>query len=356
MANLTPTNLLAGLSVVNEKYQGAEWRPPDTAALSTAYVGAKANPDLASLRTREDRTVNYDFPIRKSAGSATERIYNHAGGRTDSLRTALSWQSYTETFSISEKQLDNNTIGYDEVFAKGVKSSIFNLMKRFDDWFIAQLLAARTQQNVGGVRGTWDGTNYNIKLNADQKDYWKEQIEANMANNEFNMELTIIADSLAFSDMTRSLNQGQMNATNLSYQFGSGEIVKSSKTILDASTFGTTPDGSAIAFPMELVGLVPWIPKQNRKPLDVEKAMSYNGDKGSISVPVLNDKGQAMYTLDFAISMYSERADTSASNGSKQDILSQVELSLDMAFFDAPLSTFFGSGASVVHTYGLLTS
>jgi hypothetical protein len=353
MANLTPTNLLAGLSVLTEKYQGAEWRMPDTAALSTAYTAQKANPDLQSLRTREDRTVNYDFPIRKSSSSGTARAALHTGSRTDSLRTALSWQSYTETFSISEKQLDNNTISYENAFAKGVQSCVFNLLKRFDDWFIAQLIADKTQINVGGVRGTWDSTNYNMKLDADQQDYWKEQIEANMGNNEYGTELTIIADSLSFIDMVRSLNQGQMNATNLSYQFGSGEIIKTTKTLLSGF------NGSAIAFPSELVGLVPWIPKQNRKPLDPEKAMTVNGDFGSITVPVVNDKGQVIYSLDFAISMYTTRSDTSASNGNAQDLLSQIEVSHDFAYFSAPLSTFRSTGSfagktdGIVYSYGL---
>lgn len=356
MSNLTPTNLLAGLSLLTEKYQGAEWRMPDTAALSAAYTAQKANPDLVSLRTREDRTVNYDFPIRKSSSSGTARAALHTGSRTDSLRTALSWQSYTETFSISEKQLDNNTISYEDAFAKGVKSCIYNLLKRFDDWFIAQLLADKTQINVNGVRATWDSVNYNLKIDASEKDYWKEQIEANMGNEEYNSELTIIADSLAFIDMTRSLNQGQMNSTNLSYQFGTGEIIKTSKTLLSGF------NGSAIAFPSELVGLVPWIPKQNRKPLDLEKAMTVNGDFGSISIPVINDKGQAMYSLDFAISMYTTRADTSASNGNAQDLLSQVEISHDFAYLSAPLSTFRATGDfagktdSIVHSYGLVSA
>lgn len=355
MANLTPTNLLAGLSVVNEKYQGGEWRPPDTAALSTAYTAEKSNPEIMALRTREDRTVNYDFPIRSSVGSATSRLYNHTGNRGDSVRTALSWQTYAETFSISEKQLDNNTISYEMEFAKRMKSHVFNLMKRFDDWFIAQLVAGKTQINVGGVRGDFNLTDDVLELDANQQDYWKEQIEANLANNEFNSELTVVADSLAFMDMTRSLNQGEMNSTNLSYQFGSGQIVKSSKTLLSGY------NGSAFAFPTELVGVVPWIPKQNRKPLDPEKAMSYNGDKGTIQVPIMNDKGQVMYTLDVAISMYTERADTSASNGSAQDLLSQVELSLDMAYFPAPLSSlratgdFAGKTDSVVYGFGLKT-
>jgi len=355
MANLTPTNLLQAIALVTEKYQSGEWRMPDTAALSTAYVGEKTNPSLAEMRKREDRATYYDFPIRKVQGSETERTFNHSGARTDSLRTQLTWKQVIDTFSISMKQLDNNTLSFEEAFAKGVKSCVFNNLKEADDWFIAQLLADKTQINVGGVRGDWDPVNYNMKLYQNQKDYWKEQIEANMGNNEYMGELMIIADSLAFSDMTRSLNQGQANSTNLSYQFGSGELVKTSKSLLSGF------DGSAIAFPIDLAGLFFWIPKQNRQPLNMEKAMGTTiGDLGSIQIPIVNDKGATVYTIDAAMSLYSARADTSASNGSKQDVLYEIEVSWDMAYLSAPLSSFRATGDfagktdSVINTYGLI--
>jgi hypothetical protein len=228
-----------------------------------------------------------------------------------------------------------------------------NNLKKADNWFIAQLLADKTQINVGGVRGTWDATNYNLEINADQKDYWKEQVDANMGNNEYNSELMIIADSLAWVDMTRS---GQQNATNLGYQFGGGEIVKTSKSIL------TGYDGSAIAFPMEQAGLFQWIPKQNRGALSMDKATSSEvGSFGNIQVPVMDDSGNVKYTIDAAMSMYAKRTDTSGANGNEQDVLYQIELSWDMAYMSAPLSTFRATDAfagktdSVIYTYGLKT-
>ena len=354
MANLTPTNLLAAIALVSEKYQSAEFRMPDTAALGTAYIGEKTNPSLAAMRTREDRATNYDFPIRKGQGSATGRTALHTGDRTDSLRTALTWKTVIDTFSISMKQLDNNTISFEQAFAKGVQSCVMNNLKEADDWFIAQLLADKTQINVNGVRGEWDSVNYNLKLTSDQKDYWKEQVEANMGNNEYNGELMIIADSLAHMDMTRSLNQGTGNSVNLGYQFGGGSIVKTSKSILSGF------DGSAIAFPMDMAGIFQWIPKQNRRGLNMEKAISSEvGDFGSISIPVMDDKGGVKYTIDAAMSMYAKRADTSASNGSAQDVLYQIEISWDMAYMSAPLSSFRATGDfagktdSTVYTYGL---
>ena len=357
MANLTPTNLLAAIARVTEKYTKAEFRMPDTAALATAFIGEKTEPSLAAMRTREDRATNYDFPIRKADDSLTERLALHTGSRTDSVRTALTWQSFVDAFSISMKQLDNNTISFEDAFAKGVQSCVMNNLKKADDWFIAQLLADKTQINVGGIRGTWDTVNFNMDLDANQQDFWKEQIEANLGNNEYNGELMIIADSLAHIDMTRSLNQGTGNSVNLGYQFGSGSIVKTSKTILSGF------NGSSIAFPMDHAGVFQWIPKQNRKPIDRVKAISSEvGDFGSIVIPIVNDKGNVVYTIDAAMSMYAKRADTSAANGNKQDVLYQIEISWDMAYLSAPLSTFRATGGfagktdSTIYTFGLTPS
>lgn len=354
MANLTPTNLLAAIARVTEKYNSSEFRMPDTAALSTAYIGEKTNPSLAAMRMREDRETYYDFPIRKAEGSATQRTALHTGDRNDSLRTQLVWQTFVDTFSISMKQLDNNTISFEEAFAKGVQSCVMNNLKDADDWFIAQLLADKTQINVNGVRANWNTDNYDLELASAQKDYWKEQIEANMGNNEYSGELMIIADSLAHIDMTRSLNQGAGNSVNLGYQFGGGAITKTSKTILSGY------DGSAIAFPMEQAGVFQWIPKQNRKAINTEKAMSSEvGDFGSMQIPVMDDKGNVKYTVDAAMSMYAKRADTSSNNGNAQDVLYQIEISWDMAYLSAPLSSFRATGDfagltdSVVYTYGL---
>ena len=75
-----------------------------------------------------------------------------------------------------------------------------------------------------------------------------------------------------------------------------------------------------------------------------------NGDLGSIEVPIYDDKGNVAYTIDAAVSIYTKRADTSLSNGSKQDLLTEVELSWDYAYMSAPLSAV---GESVVYAFGL---
>lgn len=352
MADATPSNLVKGQALFNSKYKSQEFKLPDTAALSVAYTGEKANPALAALRTREDRLVSAYLPIRRAKAAATERLYNHTGARGDSLEVPVTWQSSVDTFSISIKQYDNNLLSFEEAWATEMQNAAYNILIDLESKFIASLTAGRTQVNVGGVNGTFNSTDNVMELLASDKDYFYQQIQANMNQNLYKGRIAVIVDSLAAIFGARQANQGTGNATNLGWQFNNMNVVQSTSAILDGLT--NTYTGAAIAFPMDSAGIVPWIPKQNRKALDPVKAMSELGDFGSINIPVYDDKGGVKYNLPMALHAYAQRADTSSNNGSKQDVLIQVEASLDTAYVDAPLSTFRGSNDSVVYGFGQL--
>lgn len=353
MANFTPSNFVKGQALFNQRYKSQEWRLPDTAALSVAYIGEKANPMLGDLRKREDRSVSAYFPIRKTKSVATARAHDHTGTRGDSLEVPITWTQKVDTFSISLKQNDNNIVSWEENYASQLNNAVYNVLSAHDTAFIAALEADRTQINVGGVNGTWDSTDYVMEIVSDAKDFFYQNLMANMRQNLYKGQLTVIVDSLAGIEAMRQANQGTGNATNLGFQFLNMNMVQSTSTILDGLT--DTYNGAALAFPTDSAGAIFWIPKQNRKPLDPVQALSYNGDFGSINVPVYDDKGNVKYNVPMAIHSYATRADASASNGSAQDLVIEVEVSLDMAYVAAPLSTFRGSNDSVIYGFGQLS-
>lgn len=353
MANFTPSNLVAGQALFNDRYKSAEWRMPDTAVLASMYTGVKANPALSALREREDRSVYGYLPIRRAKGTATERLYNHTGNRGDSSQVSLSWNSIPETFSISLKQNDNNIISFEENYSAQLNSAIYNVLERQESAMLALLIADRTQINGGRINGSWNSTDYVMEITGgDNSSKFFQNVRASMKNNLYRNNVMVIADSLAWMNNEFGVAQGAGNGVNLGYQFNGLNIAMTTNAIDDSY------EGAAIAFPMDLCGIIPWIPKQNRKPLNAAAAMSYNGDFGQITVPVLDDKGTQVYSLDFAIHAYAERSDTSGENGNKQDVVLQVEISLDMAYVSAPLSDlravapFAGKTDSVVYQFG----
>ena len=337
MSYFEPSKLLAGQARFSKKMESAEWRMPDTAVLSALSITEKGNPAIANLRLREDRLAYAYLPIKSAAGSAVKRTYNHTGNSPDSKAVQLSWNSIVETFSLSADQFLNNIISFEDAYASGILNGVQNILARQEALMLASLLGDVTQINKGRVQGTWNATENFMEINNEEK--FLANIMTSMKNNGYQGQLMVIQDSLAYINSAHLKNQGTQNAVNSAYQFGNANIVMTSASIDDSYL------GSALAFPVDMAGIIPWIPAKNREPLNPEKATnSVIGDYGSFTVPVLDDKGNTVYNLPIAISVYTGRADAESRNGSAQDDLMQIELSLDMAYVSAPLSTVRATG------------
>ena len=84
--------------------------------------------------------------------------------------------------------------------------------------------------------------------------------------------------------------------------------------------------GFWIVVPTGTVAILPWIPKQNR--IGVET-------KENVYTSLLNPVDGETY----AVHSYETRADDSGNNGYTQDVVTQYQISQDLAFAKAPLIT-----------------
>jgi len=341
MANFATSALVNGQAEFTTNMLKAEWRMPDVAAFQVANKGAIANPMLNDLRTKEERTVLAYFPVRGADGSATARGYAHTGNRGDSLSEALAWTTFTETFSISIKQADNNVFSWATLYAATKRARLLALLNRIDAWFVAALLADKTQVNEGGGDGSFNAVTHNYDVLAADKDYFFQQAKSSLEYNNFSSDLIGVLDDKAKTNMQKLSAQGSANATNFGFQFSGMNLVPTTRTLL-----GTSFDGSGLFFENGMVAVIPWIPKQNRKSINPTLAMSYNGDSGSEMLPELG--------IQIAVHGYASRADTSASQGDAQDLLYQEELSVDIGYVSAPLGTRRGSSDSPIYSIAQL--
>ena len=87
------------------------------------------------------------------------------------------------------------------------------------------------------------------------------------------------------------------------------------------------PKGFWIAVMDGTIAALPWIPKQNREGVVVDGITTF----GSLINPIDG--------LTYATHKYSERSDQSSLNGSAQDVLTEWEVSVDVALDNAPLTT-----------------
>lgn len=346
MADFASSVLVAGQALFNDKFNSGEWRMPDFAAVSVAKSGAIANPNLQELRTAESRAVNAYFPIRQAAINGTARAHDHTGAIGDSLAETITWNTFSEPFSISIKQADNNVLNFATMFASTQRNAVFNLMNRIDAAFVTSLIADKTQFAVDGGNMVFEGTTTDDgQLAAAEKDFYFQNVKAYLEQNLYLGNLTGIVDTFANVLAGKLAAQGPSNDENTQFQFaGYDNIVSTTRSILAVPA---TYSASGLFFETGLVGVVPWIPRVNRKPLNEEKAASFNGDWGSIPMP-------GMPGVDIAVHAYGTRADTSGGAGETQDLVIQYELSVDVGFVNAPLSTFRGASDSVVYSAGIL--
>ena len=346
MAYYVPSALLAGQSMFLKKLEKGEWRLPDSAALSVAARAEIANPSLAAVRTREDRTVYAYFPIRQAAINGSARAAAHTGARGDSLSKTLSWTTYSETFSISLKQADNNVFSFEEMYASSLNNAFLNLIARLDAGFVAALVADKTQYNAGGGNGSVNSTDDVYEIPLTESNYFFQNAKQTLWFNLFRGDIIGIVDDKAFGLMQRLAAQGSANATNFGFQFAGMSILGTTRTVL-----GTGYNGSGLFFENGLVAVIPWIPKQNRDGnIDPETLPhDFIGQYGKIEIPQFPG-------VQFAVHAYAVREDNGSYGGYTQDVTLQFEVSLDLAYQSAPLSSLRGASDSVVYGVGQLAS
>lgn len=324
MANFTPSNLLTAMAMVSDKYKAPENRVKPSPVLQLGLKNQSILiPNATELRKREDRTVKAFLLARTSRAAGSTRAHNHTGNRGDSIEQTLSWTIYSDKFSISVKQLDNNLFEFNQVLAQQMDNAIKNILASAETALVTNLASEKTEVNAATYNGTFDATNDTFEIASEARFF--QYLKSMMRQNNYNTELDVVANSIAFANAEYQRSQGAGNSSNTNFQFGGMEIVESYE-LADANYPGSD---LVLAMPKGSFGVLPWIPKQNREGRGDYN--SYLGGYGSIMDPY-------GLGLEIAIHGYTSRADTSASNGNAQDDLMEFELSVDLAPAIAPLS------------------
>ncbi len=337
MANFSPSNLVAAQTRLAKKFTAPESRekvlPALKLGLSNSDILIK---DAAAIRTREDRTVTAYAMKRQVRTPGSQRSATHTGSSGDSMSMPLSWSTYSDTFSISLKQMDNNIFSWQEAFDQNVMNCILNIHSQIESDFVAFLLTNRTQAvkttTPIGNRVTWNATNYAHEIGAaDQKQFFQLAKTIMTQNYYNNGTFDCISGGQCYVNASFWAAQGSENAQNTAFQF-TGMNIQESVDLTD-SNYG---QGVALIMAPGSVALIDWIPKQNRT--GSGDYNSYVGGYGSFKDPYGTK-------LTFAVHAYELRQDTSTSNGVQQDNMMQFEISVDIAQATTPLST---SGESTI--------
>ena len=331
MANYTLANLVKAQIMLQGEFAQNDQRYRTPEVFKLFLNGAEQFfPSYKSLKTSDTRAVESNYFVRTAQSLLTTgRSHNHTGTGGDSGVLALSWQTYSTTFSMTLKQADTSVYSWQEEFNNEIRNKVIDFANGLDTVAGAYLFSNRSGASDGGITGkaTFNGTNdvYTvagavkdeigtiIKLVADINKYQGQQVD-------------VVCDSLLYSNVLKLSNQGAGNATNTTFQFAGTTFIHDPAMGARASALDVAyVEGFAIAVPMGHVSCADWIPVQNRNGVET-KEQTY----GSLLNPVDG--------LQYGVHSYSERADGTSVNGQKQDELTQTELSIDLSFNHAPSS------------------
>ena len=331
MANRATAKLVKAQAKLLGAFQSQElrYRNPVT------YLAFKLSspimfPGWDALRTREDRTIETNYKLRASRALGTGgRIHNHTGVKADTGTLTPSWDSYDDAFNMSLKQADNSLYNEDEQMAQEIQEVVSNFAEGLETVAVNYVFSNRSGVNTATVEGSFDATDDVFKITESTDGDRLIQITKSVMhiNKHNDSNLVVFCDTVAYNKMLFKAAQGAQNSTNLSFQFNGVTFIHSVELgALGAGLVGAYAKGFWVVAEMGTFGVLPWIPKQNRRGVETKES-SYS----SLMNPIDG--------FDYAVHSYETRADDSANGGYTQDVVTQYEVSIDVAFEMAPLST-----------------
>lgn len=298
----------------------------------------------AALGTKQSDqdTVYLNIINKQSITTGSARAYDHDGSKNDSTRVTASFTTYTADFDYSIKEADRNIWALAEIVSKQIYSAVIALHSSIETAALATLNTNKSQVVVSTSprSGAWDSSNYIFQIAATNKEYWMQKVKGFMREQYYKSQVDAIVDEYLYQEAERILNQGAGNATNLSWQSALG--MKLGETPTQELTLDAGYVGMGYVFPLGTIGVLPWIPRLN------QEGYGDIGANGGFYTTMPDPLGSG---LTFAVHQYQEGADNESASGETQDIDVHTEISIDLSFIKAPMST---ANASPIFKFGLL--
>lgn len=346
MADFTSSALLAFQSKINKRYNANELREQQNPILRNGLAYSDFIIGNVQDVKQSDKRAVYTYYLKKmSAGNGTARTFAPTGTQADSGQVTLTWVTFSENLGI------NMQVGMDNVFNTmtlldhEIMEKQRILRERIGQYIVSQLYSSRTQASPATTATrnmTWDAVNFAFKNDGAQANLFYENAASIMRQAKYYDKLDVVADPIIAKVARFNQFQGAGNQQNLAYQFQSynpGGIMEHSSLGNEVAIDASFSNGFALVLPFSSFAVIPWIPKINRDGFgDYE---SYNGGFGTVP----DGAGQA---LTYAVRAWAQKADTSALGGTVQDIHLDMELSVDIAFCNAPMST---AGETAIYAF-----
>lgn len=329
MADFTVSEWAKAQARLKDKFQSIEMKSKIPSAMQFFLDKRDISIEgLKGLRYKETRPQEAYYKIRQARSTTgATRNFSHTGVDGDSALINLAWTTYLDKFSISMKRYDNNLYDFTEALAQNMENVFINLKDDIDTAALVYLDTNKTAANLATKLGSFNALNdvWENPLATGAEDFFRNA-KSMMRQNFYTGQYNVLVDPVASALAEKNIAQGSGNATNLGYQFSGLNVVE--HTGLADANYLT---GLGYFFTPESIAALDWIPKQNINGFgNLENATKDNPFFTSIVEPY--------FGLRLAVHIYKEGADTSATNGSAQDVVWQYEFSVDLSLNHAPMT------------------
>lgn len=330
MANFATAAWVKAQAKLSGKFQAGELRFRDPAVHKLFLKNTSIMiPDHMELRTREDRTVETNFFIRTSRSLGTGRSHNHTGSQGDSAILTPSWTTHNDKFVSTIKEADNSIYSFEELHISKLENVVANFAEGLETVAADFAFANRSGVNVATAEGIFDAVDDTFEITEATNGNRSIQITRMVMdiNKYQGTDFDIICDSIAFNKFQFDAAQGISNSTNTSFQFQGVTFVHDpSLTAAAAGLVSVYVKGYWMAVPVGTIAALPWIPVQNRQSVDFGNIAKY----GTVQNPIDG--------LSYALHTYNAGSDGTGLGGFTQDVTVETEISIDIAYENAPLT------------------
>lgn len=344
-----------------------ETRELDTMALYYALENTQAYEnvyDVNAVKQASQRPLYLYAFNRITTANGSGMTTFPTGGQGTSAQITLSFTSFTQNFSTWNVNGLDNVFNFDQIFANAASQAMRQIRIGLRQYITNYLYTNRTTVGTStSGTGSLKGANFNSSTNAfeiaGQQPY---SIMSSIMRQQGYSDAywDLFMDSNMYQNYLYSSNQGNMNATNLAWQFakmptapGAGFI----DNIWEDMNLGTTvpiqsdyTNGTCLMMPRRAFAFVPWMPalyydpSVNKDVNSLEKMSTYNGGYGTIG----DDKYRGLQYMLFG---WNTQSDTSATNGYAQSQTQQWQIGINIAMITAYISN---AGETTIYQMALM--
>lgn len=358
-ANFFDSALFGYQGRVRKGLQANELRELDTAVLSyaldnTQYFETIMN--VNAIKKSVERPV-YGYYFNRNASTNGSAMTDFpTGAQGSSAQQTLQFVTFTEEFQTFNVTGLDNVFQFGEIFDNQAKQAMRNLRTRIRQWLTLSLYTNRTTVLPQGVstmlNATFDSATDAYTISSPQPYSAMASVmrQASYGSSTYDALL----DPILYPNYQFQFAQGNMNASNLNYQFGAKAIQPAAGGYFDnvwedlnlgtnVAITGGYNLGSALVMPKNAFAFVPWMPANYYAPGFSKSFDQYVGGYGTI--------GDDMYDgLEYQIFGWNNQSDTSGSHGYSQSQTQNWQIGFTAAFVTSYLSN---SGETPIYFFAL---